>query len=151
MCTLIPRCSLYTRRIKVEPKPKYIRYVRQQNWAPGNQNNIIQNPHIACKTDAELVIVGVTLGVTGILLDLIFAFFPLSRGTTPWMQLVVQRRGLHSMADMILGRWDHVPAWLWCLQAVTLIFFKGLVHSADKSDRRHFDLFVVSWNWNFCL
>ena len=38
-----------------------------------------------------------------------FLFF-FSRGTTPWMQLVVQRRGLHSMADMILGRWDHVPA-----------------------------------------
>ena len=41
---------------------------------------------------------------------------------------------------------DHsdVPAELWCLQAVTPIFFKGLVHSADKSSCRHFNLFVVS-------
>ena len=36
----------------------------------------------------------------------------LQQGTTPWMQLIVQRRGLRSMADMILGRWDHAPAWL---------------------------------------
>ena len=28
---------------------------------------------------------------------------------------------------------------------------KGLMHSADKSDRRHFDLFVASWLWNFGL
>ena len=28
----------------------------------------------------------------------------------PWMQLVVQRRGRRSMADMTLGCWDHVPA-----------------------------------------
>ena len=38
--------------------------------------------------------------------------FKLSRGETPWMQLFVQRRGLHSMADMILGRRDHVPAFV---------------------------------------
>ena len=48
-----------------------------------------------------------TLGINRYLL-----FFSKSRGITPWMQLVVQRRGLHSMADMILGRWDHVPAFL---------------------------------------
>ena len=31
---------------------------------------------------------------------LVFEVFNLQRGTTPWMQLVVQRRGLRSMADI---------------------------------------------------
>ena len=38
-----------------------------------------------------------------------------------------------------------VPAFETVDKAVTLIFHKGLVHSADVSGRRHFDLFVVSW------
>ena len=43
---------------------------------------------------------------------------------------------------------DHseVPAVLWCFQAVTPIPRKGLVHSAVKSTRRHFGLFVASWS-----
>ena len=46
----------------------------------------------------------------------------------------------------------HVPASLWFVdQAVTLLFRKGLVHSGDKSDHRHFDLFVVSWSLNLAF
>ena len=54
---------------------------------------------------------------------------------------------------MVEARSDQpgVPAFGTVDKAVTLIFFKGLVHSADTSGRRHFDLFVVSWLWNFGL
>ena len=50
---------------------------------------------------------------------------------------------------------DHsdVPAWLWRLQAFTVLDFSGkvLVSSADVRARRHFDLFVVSWSWNLAF
>ena len=47
---------------------------------------------------------------------------------------------LIALADIRTGRLLDVPAWLWCSQAVTLIVHQGLVHSADKSGRRHFAL-----------
>ena len=41
------------------------------------------------------------------------------------------------VADIRKGRLLDVPAWLWCLQAVTLIFSKALTSLADMSARRH--------------
>ena len=40
---------------------------------------------------------------------------------------------------------------LWCSQAVTLLFLKGLVQAADKSVRRHLDLIVASLSLSFGL
>ena len=66
------------------------------------------------------------------------------------MSLLLPTKLLTSWEDIGADHSD-VPAWLWRSQALLHFSGKVLVSSASVRDRRHFDLFVASWLWNFGL
>ena len=91
----------------------------------------------------------VTLGIIGILSDCSRFCELLAGGMRP-----SRKRMPTKLCVMVEARSDQpgVPACLNCCPSCySISSCKVLVSSADKSGRRHFDLFVVSWLWNFGL